>query len=206
MKRLLVIGVLLGLSAFAQGFSVGLDGGLYDDNFSGSLSLVGADPMFDQTPIYWRVGASYGSSDVLDEESVSPLAEESGYAVVAFLDGLYSVTPEEDPLKAGFYGGARLRYHNGDYEVSGEKLAQIDSSSFGLGAGAFAYYPLGKRAGLTLDLGLDYFFNQDIVCDDVYMDPETLFCEEIEDQRADSQTVFKARLGVSYAFGAASGY
>lgn len=204
MKKLLAMGALLSLGAYAQGFSVGLDGGLYDDNFAGSLSVVGADPMFEQTPVYWRLGVSYGSSDVLNEESVSSLADESGYGIVTFLDGLYSVTPAEEPLKAGLYGGARVRYLNGDYEVSGEKLTQIDSTSFGLGAGVFAYYPLAERAGLTFDVGLDYFFNRDITCDALYTDPETLFCEELEDQLAGSQAVFKARVGVSYTLGASA--
>lgn len=201
MKKLLAMGAFLSLAALAEGFSAGIDAGIYDGNLSGSLSLIGADSMAGANPLSWRVGVSYSASDVLERELLDPTSEESGYSLVTFVDGLYSMTSEDDLIEAGIYAGPRFRYLNGSVSVSEQKILQIDSSSFGLGAGAFANYPLSERASLSLDAGMDYFINPDIMCDGINTDPETLFCEEIEDNVAASSLVIKARIGVSYAIG-----
>jgi hypothetical protein len=140
------------VSRFAEGFPLALEGG---------VTYTTLDP-----------GHAADARRIFVNDATNGTPEKSGHAWDFRLDFLYQVRllGMED---AHVFAGARYSLFAGDFVfVGGNEDFEVESNQWGIGVGARASFPMGKRFSFTLLAGADYFFSATLTGHDTSYSPD----------------------------------
>jgi hypothetical protein len=178
-KSTIVGGVGIFCPAMGADFSLGAQAG-----FAGGPAgrVTGRVMDFAQGfPLSVELGLGYFSRDPGDplaarrifiNDNTNGTPESSGWEWNIRLDFMYKLHMP-GLSEVSVFAGPRYSHFAGDFVyVGGNEDFEVTTNQWGLGLGAKASFPMGRRVSFTVEAGFDYFFSSEIYGHDTSYSPD----------------------------------